>query len=170
MCSRLLTFLLCTVCLCAAEAATDLPFTYFVESTDAGGVRFTDRPSAQSAKRQWVGEPMVLLQREVEIQDDPAANPFVEIIYPIEDGAVRSNAGNLVVHTVFSPAQSDAISQELMLNGRWLATSIEGTFFLENLERGRHQLKVRLKDAEDKVLAESQEVHFQLLRYAIPRD
>lgn len=170
MCRRSLTLLLCTVCVTFAHAETESAYSYYVERTDVGGVRLTDRPEEQTVELRWVRAPMVFLQREGEIADDPAPNRFVKITSPVEDEAVRSNAGNLMVHAEFSPVESGDISCELMLNGEWLANSKDGTFLLENLDRGRHRLKVRLKDAEDEILAESQEVNFQLLRYAIPRD
>ncbi len=170
MCWRSLTLLLCSVCVISAHAETMSAYSYYVERTDAGGVRLTDRPEAEDVELQWVTVPMVLMQRQGETADDPASNFFVKITSPVEDQAVRSNAGHLVVHTEFSPVESDAISCELLLNGEWLAKSTDGTFLLENLDRGRHWLKARLKDAEDNILAESQQVNFQLLRYAISRD
>ena len=170
MCSRFSLLLLSAVCLTATHAETESAYAYYIERTDTGGVRLTDRPSTGHAELHWISAPAVFSPREVEIRDNSASDLFVEITSPFEDEAVRSNSGNLVVHVDFPPEEWGDISCELMLNGQWLATSTAGTFLLENLDRGRHRLKARLKDAEDNVLAVSEEVSFHLLRYAIPRD
>lgn len=167
MCSRLSLLLLSAVCLTATHAETESAYAYYIERTDTGGVRLTDRPSAEL---QWVRAPVTFSPGEVEIEDNSTSEPYVRIASPIESEAVRSNAGKLVVQAEFPPVESDDVSCELMLDGQWVATSKAGTFLLENLDRGPHRLKARLKDAQEKVLAVSEEVNFHLLRYAIPRD
>ena len=170
MCSRLIFLLLFAVCVTTTHAETESGYAYYIERTDTGGVRLTDRPGTKHAELHWIRAPAEFSLRKVEIRDDSASDLFVEITSPAQDEAVRSNAGNLVVHVEFPPDELGDVSCELMLNGQWLATSTAGTFLLEDLDRGRHRLKARLKDAEDKVLAVSDEVNFQFLRYAIPRE
>ena len=168
MFAHFVLLLLGTVWVTATHAETEPAYAYYLERIDSGSVRFTDHPSAEL---RWVGAPLAYSLQDFEkTADDSMPRPFVTITSPVDEQAVRSNAGKLMVRAEFGSGESGAVSCELNLNGRWLAKSADCEFPLENLDRGRHRLQVRLKDVEDNVLAQSQEVDFHLLKYAIPPD
>lgn len=168
---RCFILMLLTVGQTTVQAESESDYSYYRECTDSGGALFTDRPRSRSSELRSVRAPLGFSFPQVQgIGDDSTSQAFVKITSPLEGEAVRSNLGQLKVHAEFGPPESGNFSCELALNGQWITSSAECEFLLEHLERGQHRLQVRLKDAEDELLAQSEELSFHLLRYAIPRD
>ena len=163
----LIGFLLALGCQLGIAAESS---SIYVERTESGAVRFTDQPNAEDASLHRLTPPLVVSLPEPRAEERGAlAAPQVEILAPRDDEAIRSNHGELKVRAQSSAPDQTPFVWGLLVDGALLERSGRGEFVLQNVDRGTHRLKVRLMNPEGDVLAESDEVRFHMLRYAIPR-
>lgn len=90
--------------------------------------------------------------------------PHPVIVSPRHDAAVRSNNGALTVAGLSEPALAPSHRAELSLDGAVVARGRELTFDLTNLDRGTHELILRIVDAQGRRIAASRPIVFHLLR------
>ena len=168
--SSILFSILCMAGALAQCAHADEYSVAIYRETDAGGiVRFTDQPRTAEAQRHHIRRPLLIRVRgEAQPVADMQQSHSIEIASPREDEAVRSNHGTLFVQTLVLGTGEEEFAADLFLDEAWVATSSNGSFELENLDRGSHRLRAELKSADGELLATSEEVTFHLLRYAIP--
>ncbi len=98
-------------------------------------------------------------------KETPTAYEDLSFSSPLDDTAVRENAGNLVVTLVSKPALRPGHRVVLYLDGEEVGRGMQTTFNLENLDRGTHTLSAEIAHG-DKVLIESESVTFTLLRHS----
>ncbi len=89
------------------------------------------------------------------------------IVSPVNDSAVRSNAGMLTVRTRVDPPLREGHRLRLLLDG--FLQGVEGkasSFELENIDRGTHSLQLQVTDDAGRVLFTGTPSTFHLLRYS----
>lgn len=107
------------------------------------------------------------------VQSQPTATqplaPYerLSILNPKAGETIRNNSGNITISTSVSPAIRSGHLLQVMLDGAPIA-SASGSTNLQNLDRGTHQISVRVIQANNqKVFQEGSTVSFTLLRHSI---
>ena len=91
----------------------------------------------------------------------------LNITSPADDQAIRDNAGNLNVSVSVTPGLNPRHKLVLYLDGTEYSTGTANTFRLDNIDRGTHQLRVAVVDADGRQLIDSKSVTFHLLRHSL---
>lgn len=130
-----------------------------------GKVSYSDTPVDGAEK--VVVPPVITYQATKPITDAPTEDKAneqqqvgyqrLEIIWPEEQGTVRSNQGIVAVEYLIEPALQTGHRLELMVDGQ-----TQDELVLQGLDRGQHQLQLKVLDAETTVLLTSQSVVFYL--------
>jgi len=94
----------------------------------------------------------------------------IAITDPVNDSAIRDNAGNVTISVRMQPRLVDGHQAELHMDGRKIrGLSGTGSVQLNNVDRGTHQFSARIVDRTGRVLAQSDTVEVSVLRYTMPR-
>ncbi len=100
----------------------------------------------------------------------PASYRIAEITSPQNDMAVRDNAGHVLVQAQIQPDLHCAHRVQLLLDGLPAQQEVGEVggleFLLVNIDRGTHQLQLRIVDADATVLFTGQPSTFHLLRHS----
>ena len=91
----------------------------------------------------------------------------IAINNPQDDQAVRENSGNLNVTVLVEPKLRGMHKLVLYLDGEEYAAGSSTTFQLENLDRGTHQLRAAVVDADGRQQISSKSVKFHMLRQSV---
>jgi len=97
------------------------------------------------------------------------AYELVSIASPAYDEAIRQNAGMVTVAVNTTPQLDTAAGHKLqiLLDGVVKAEGSSASLLLENVDRGTHELRAQITDADGQVLAQSAASTFHLLRYSV---
>jgi hypothetical protein len=108
-------------------------------------------------------------EAEAEATAEPVTYESVTIISPENDEPVRSNSGFLTVQARSTPglAADQGDQFELLMDGRLILTTTSPTMSVQNVDRGTHQLQVRIVDKDGKPKKASDTISFHLLRVAV---
>ena len=104
-------------------------------------------------------------------QPKPAAIEYKEIRLskPANDEAVRDNAGNVTFEFVVTPALQANLghSISLLIDGATVKSGLQTTSVtIEHMDRGTHQVQLKVLDGKGKLLKASPVTTFHLLRYS----
>ncbi|MEE4361047.1 MAG: DUF4124 domain-containing protein [Pseudomonadales bacterium] len=141
---------------------------------------FSDRPMDGSAKRVEIREPNVFelpaaqpsadtgTLDDDELAAEPArASYSVFVTQPTMEEGVRANSGEVFVVARAEPAPREGDRFQLFVDGSPAGTSTDGTFRLEEMDRGEHRIDVRLIDPNGSEFARSDVVTFYVLRRSV---
>lgn len=140
-----------------------------------GNVVFSDVPSKGSEKIQLKdttviqslkSEPSSLINSTPDQKKKSIPYKSLSITAPADDEAIRNNAGNLSVKVALEPMLRPGHELVLYLDGTEKTHGKGGVFNLENIDRGTHQLRASVKDADGHILISSKSTTFHLLRYS----
>ena len=93
---------------------------------------------------------------------------LAEITTPKDDVAIRSNNGTLEVHVKTTPEKKSNQRLQLFLDGQSLGLpQISPTIRALNVDRGTHQIQVKLLDEANNILATTQVVTIHLQRISV---
>ncbi len=129
-----------------------------------GNVSYSDRPQADAEEVELRAPSVYEAPRRPAPEtsaprgDDEESGPLYEelaIASPSHEGTVRDNEGNVNVRVAISPELRERHELELLLDGEPVARGQGLSFSLENVHRGEHQLRVRVRDSRGEVVAES---------------
>jgi|AntRauTorcE11898_2_1112593.scaffolds.fasta_scaffold13672_2 hypothetical protein len=84
-----------------------------------------------------------------------AATYRVAIDAPGAEAAVRANGGIVDVTASMEPAPARGDRLELLMDGTVVAESRDGSFRVENVDRGEHRIRVRVVDESGGIHGES---------------
>ena len=140
-----------------------------------GSVIFSDQPTEGSVKVEVkkletvksLDTPPPPDSSSTSPQAQPPSYTSVNIISPTDDQAIRENAGNLDVSVSVTPGLKPNHKLVLYLDGAKYSTGTTSTFKMDNIDRGTHQLRVAVVDADGRQLIDSKSVTFHLLRYSV---
>lgn len=123
-------------------------------------------PASQSSSAQ---QPAAEEDSKAATDAEPVEYQSVAIVSPADDEPVRSNSGFLTVQASSTPAlaadQGDQF--ELLMDGRLIITTTSPTMSVQNVDRGTHQLQVRIIDKDGNPKKASDTISFHLLRVAV---
>lgn len=177
--------------LCAALISTTAEANSRIYKTvdENGNVVFTDvppRPDQQGEEVQltspssFTPPPAARQQRSLEdwlgTADDPAADgeeetasPYrmLQVASPQDDEGLRDNAGNVTVAANVEPALQPDHVMQVYLDGELAQSGRTTTFQLSNLDRGTHNLELRIVNARGETLISSPSSVFHLQRRSV---
>ena len=90
----------------------------------------------------------------------------LEITSPQNDLAIRDNEGNVTVTVALTPNLRAGHNLVLYLDGKKQSSGKTSTLRMQQIDRGTHQLRVAVVDAEDREQIGSATVTFHLLRFS----
>lgn len=139
-----------------------------------GSVEFSDEPKKGSVEVEVkdletvesLGSPVS--NRSVSSkQEQPQYYDNIEITSPEDDQTIRDNTGNVSVTVAVQPRLRGAHKLILYMDGKEYSSGSSTSFQLENLDRGTHQLRAAVVDANSRQLIGSKSVSFHLHRHSI---
>lgn len=139
-----------------------------------GNVVFSDKPSPDAEKMDVQGvqtiDPGNVPEYEyspAKKEEPPAGNyNNISITSPENDQTLSSNDGIVNVSVSVSPPLKGGDTIALYLNGN-LAMEGNGSFTLENMDRGTHTVSAAIKDNSGKEILRSDSVTFHIQRHSI---
>jgi hypothetical protein len=135
-----------------------------------GNVVYTDDPAGQPAE-------LVELPNLTIVPGTPITGPTpgsasteeekmpplrLELLAPEQEATVRSNTGDVEVVARVNRSPADGDRFEVLIDGAVRGSNAGGTFALSGIDRGAHQVRVRLVDPAGKIVAQSPEHTFYL--------
>lgn len=140
-----------------------------------GNVVFSDKPSKGSEMiklkdttiiKSLKSEPTSLINS---VPEEKKIIPYksISITTPLDDEAIRNNAGDISVKVEMEPMLRPGHEVVLYLDGSEKIKGKGGAFNLKNIDRGTHQLRASVKDSEGHILISSKSTTFHLLRPSI---
>ena len=139
-----------------------------------GNVVFSDKATAGAVEVQVKElETIKSLDRPPPESDSaPAANPEQQTFYtvlaiasPRADETIRENSGTIGVSVVLTPQLRPLDKMVVFLDGAEFTSTENQSLQLQNVDRGTHELKVTVVDADGKEQISSQPVTFHLQRF-----
>ncbi|MDZ7826449.1 MAG: hypothetical protein U5R48_11020 [Gammaproteobacteria bacterium] len=91
----------------------------------------------------------------------------VTIDSPGAEAPVRANGGIVEVTASVEPAPASGDRMELLMDGAVVAESRDGSFRVENVDRGEHRIRVRVVDGNGNVHGESPSQVIYVLRRSV---
>ena len=89
---------------------------------------------------------------------------------PLDDSAIRNNAGNIGLTLSISPSVKPGHRAELMMDGIKIRDVLgNGIVELTNVDRGTHAFNMRVIDEGGDVVTEGPTNNISVLRYSLPR-
>ncbi len=162
--------LISVFCLFLAVAATAEVY----RSVDRDGtVVFTDKPSPDAElievdELQTIKPPPAGDFKYTPPPEKPKARyTEVSITSPQHDAAIRDNGGNVTVNIVTKPRLQGSDNLVLYLDGKKNMLGKATAKAFSGLDRGSHQLRAVIKDADDRIQLSSSSVTFHLLRRSV---
>ncbi len=162
--------LISIICLLVAISATAEVYRSVDEN---GNVVFTDKPSPDAElievdELQTIKPPPVGKFKYT----PPPAKPKpkyteVSITSPQHDAAIRDNAGNVTVNISTKPGLQANHHLVLYLDGKEIMLGMATAKAFSGLDRGSHQLRAVVKDADGHIQLSSSSVTFYLLRQSV---
>lgn len=157
------------MCLPSAGLCTDI---YKIQQQN-GNIIFTDQPGP-TAERIKLPSPMVMKNDSTEAVQSQASSKksafsyqSVTIESPINDTIIRENAGNVEVNVSIQPDVIEQYNHQIVvyLDQREVERGYARSITLKNVDRGTHELEVRIEDSQGNTHLSSKRRLFHLQRY-----
>ena len=100
------------------------------------------------------------------LETEATAYSSISISSPGPEEAIRENSGHITVTVRSEPRLSPGHTYTLTLDGQPAGDSLDGTFALENVDRGTHILSARIVNQNQSVITQSAEITFHMLRFS----
>lgn len=167
-----LIYLLLALCLYSAVSAQ----TVYRSVDKDGNAVFSDTPT-EGAEEIILREVPIIKSNSVHVTSQPAQNQKSKVITytdlkvtsPVNDEVIRENSGNVNIIVELQPNLMVGHSLTLYLDSKEYTNSTSSSFSLTNLDRGTHQLRVAVRDADGKILLSSTSITFHLQRASVMR-
>ncbi|MCG6200206.1 DUF4124 domain-containing protein [Psychromonas antarctica] len=172
-----------TLCLSALififSSATALADTKIYHWVDEQGKSYFSDTAPPGAKEISISHQNLLLHSQVTKpkKDTPTALDQLQktaieyqatITSPLDDVALRSNAGTINIQVSTTPEKKNNQKLQLFLDGKALGEpQISPSISAQNIDRGTHQLQVQLLDEDGALLTKTQIVTVHLQRVAV---
>jgi len=142
-----------------------------------GVVQYSDRPVGEDAQEVSLPpashyQPPEYSIPEPDAQAAAPANPYDEmvIVKPQPEATVRDNSGNVEVEVALTPTLRKGDTMTVLLDGQVFAESVSNRrMVLQAVDRGTHQLQVKVLGPQGAQLASTPTVTFHLHRAIAPK-
>lgn len=139
----------------------------------AGNVIYSDEPAAGSVEVKVkelesiksLGSPSISPRYKKQKQDE-VVYTSIKIISPQNDLAIRDNTGNIRVSVLVHPGLRYGHKLVLYVDGKEYSSGRSSSFQLQNIDRGSHQLRAAVVDANGHQQISSKAVIFHLQRFS----
>lgn len=137
-----------------------------------GNVTYSDKPSKGSVevevKELETVKPLETAPPIADKKDNKPAAVYsgIEITSPQDDVSIRENTGNVSVTVSLNPNLKNGHKLVLYLDGEEYASGTTTNFQLQNIDRGSHQLRAAVQNAEGRLLISSKSITFHLHRFS----
>jgi hypothetical protein len=92
----------------------------------------------------------------------------VEINHPKNDSTIRDNTGSIYINGSIKPIFKRGLKIQLILDGSpYLTPQTHAMYSLRNMDRGEHQIKMKLLNEKGKVIASSKTITFYMHRNSV---
>ncbi len=129
---------------------------------------FTPPPVESNRKTvaEWLGNDG---ESAPEDGEEAAATSYrsLQVASPANDEGIRENAGNVTVTAAIEPELADGHVMQVYLDGTLLQSGHATSFQLTSLDRGTHNLQLRVVDASGNTLITSKPTVFHLQRRSV---
>jgi hypothetical protein len=151
---------------------------------EQGNVVYGDKPPSNETKQ--ITPPPLTTYPGVKRQEAPAAQKTqpqqpeqeeqkvteytkIAIAEPSDNGAVRSNNGNVAITVVIGPKLDQEAGDQIriLLDGSEAKTEASTTITLENIDRGSHTVSAEVINRDGKVLLKTKPITFHLQRFSV---
>lgn len=141
------------------------------KTTDAqGNVVYTDDPQGRPAEVVDLPDLTIVPATEItgpvpgsaETREEALPPLELELLAPEQEATVRSNTGDVEVVARVNRSPDEGDRFEVLIDGSVRGRNAGGTFALTGIDRGAHQVRVQLVDADGEVVARSPEHTFFL--------
>ncbi len=141
----------------------------YVWRNDKGVLVFSDTPQkgAEEIKLNSKSTEMKAVDTSILYEDKPdkTTKYQIEITTPEDQSTLRENSGSVHINGRISPRFSQGHKVQLYFDGVATGSSIPSTLFvLRNIDRGEHNIQLKLIDLKGKVIASSDVRTFYLHR------
>ena len=154
--------------LLAAAGTVQAETKVFMTKDKDGNPIFSDR-NTQGAEAHVIqelpsmpaykGQPANAAAAPAERTEDKFSYTSLSIVAPANGATMAPGlSGNIEVSGVLSPGLRDGDRIVLLRNGLEVASGRQTAFSLENLERGEHQLQMRVENSSGKAIINSQTI------------
>jgi hypothetical protein len=170
--------LLITLVLATFAASTFAQVYRWVD--DSGQVHFGDRPPADGAEQVRLPPSSTYAPRQLpstlgdEKQGEPAeaaetvAYTSVKIVKPAEDDTIRDNTGRVELEVALEPPLQEGHRLAVLVDGRSVFDQLTTTAVaLTNVDRGTHNIQIKVLDADGSQVTSSAPVTFHLHRASV---
>ena len=161
-------------------SATSADTTIYKKVDRYGNVTYTDVPPRAEEQAETIdidslnsyAPPAAELDTSPAAEDETASSEAPEytaavITSPAHDATVRENTGNITITARVEPALAGGDAMQLLMDGAPMGPpNRSGTFPLANVDRGTHQLQVRIVNDAGEVLLNGQPSVFHLQRFS----
>ena len=150
----------------------------YVEVNEDGVPNYSDRSTSANARIEikkpiTYSDPNVLINKEKKYTghltaDLQQANYSARIIYPVNNSAVRHNAGSLTLKVSIKPDLEQGYMAHLVSDGTVIRSISESDeIHLDNLDRGTHVFKIIIRNQSGEVIFEGTKTRITMLRHSI---
>lgn len=132
----------------------------------------TPRPGAEEVKTEKgniVKSPSNIETQILDIQTKKIVEEYqVEINHPKDNSTIRDNTGSVYISGSIKPIFKRGLKIQLMVDDKpHLKPQSHTMFSLRNIDRGEHQIKMKLLNEKGKVIALSKAITFYMHRTSI---
>jgi len=140
-----------------------------------GSVEFTDAPRSNKEKpiplsptNTFKATPAPVPQAfENETKAAPLKYRNISITNPVDDEAVRNNAGTITVSVTLTPPLQKGHKLVILMDGNPVGEASSGSLSLDNVDRGTHTISAEVRNKKNKTLISAKPVTTHLLRRSI---
>jgi len=107
--------------------------------------------------------------QELDINKKVIADNYQVIINdPVDNATIRDNTGSVYISGSIKPIFKRGLKIQLILDGKpYLKPQTHTLFSLKNIDRGEHQIKMKLLNEKGKVIASSKAITFYMHRASV---
>jgi hypothetical protein len=170
MLKGMIVFILLT---CLSLQAIAASATVYVWRNEQGVLVFSDspRPGAEEVK---ISESNIATSPSIDtsiLDITPQKIPDsyqLEITQPEQNETIRDNTGSVYITGLVKPLFKQGFRVQLYLdNKKYNAPQDRAIYILRNIDRGEHQVQMKLIDNKGKVIAESKVITFYMHRASV---
>lgn len=151
----------------------------YKEVNDAGVPSFSDQamPGAEpvTVRKTSTFTDTTYQQNQLKRQKNDSLKPAktdykLLVTNPLNDSAIRDNAGNLTLTVSISPSVQPGHRAELLMDGIKIRdVHAGGDIQLTNIDRGTHAFNIRVLDKDGNIITDGPSNSISILRYSPPR-
>lgn len=132
----------------------------------------TPRPGAEEVKTKKgniIKSPSSIETQTLDIETKKILEEYqVEINHPKDNSTIRDNTGSVYISGSIKPIFKRGLKIQLIVDGKPHLTPQTHTMFsLRNMDRGEHQIKMKLLNEKGKIIALSKAITFYMHRTSV---